>query len=67
LWVIDITYVELTGGGFCYTAYVTDVFSRAIVGWQVLDTLKTELALDALEMALWARKDWLDAALVQPW
>jgi putative transposase len=64
LWVTDITYVELVGGGFCYTAFVTDVFSRAIVGWQVLDTLKTELALDALEMALWARKDRLSTALV---
>jgi putative transposase len=64
LWVTDITYVELVGGGFCYTAFVTDVFSRAIVGWQVLDTLKTELALDALEMALWARRGRLSAALV---
>jgi hypothetical protein len=63
-WVADITYVELAGGGFCYTAFVTDVFSRAIVGWQVLGTLKTELALDALEMALWARKDRLSTALV---
>lgn len=64
LWVTDITYVELVGGGFCYAAFVTDVFSRAIVGWQVLDTLKTELALDALEMALWARKERLSGALV---
>lgn len=64
LWVTDITYVELAGGGFCYAAFVVDVFSRAIVGWQVLDTLKTELALDALEMALWARKDRLSTALV---
>jgi putative transposase len=64
LWLTDITYVELAGGGFCYTAFVTDAFSRAIVGWQVLDTLKTELALDALDMALWARKDRLSTALV---
>jgi transposase InsO family protein len=64
LWVTDITYVDLAGGGFCYTAFVTGVFSRAIVGWQVLDTLKTELALDALDMALWARKDRLSKALV---
>jgi putative transposase len=64
LWVTDITYVDLVGGGFCYAAFVTDVFSRAIVGWQVLDTLKTELALDALDMALWARKDRLSTALV---
>jgi len=64
LWVTDITYVELAGGGFCYAAFVIDVFSRAVVGWQVLDTLKTELALDALDMALWARKDRLSGALV---
>lgn len=64
LWVTDITYVELVGGGFCYAAFVTDVFSRAIVGWQVSDSLHTELALDALEMALWARKDRLSDALV---
>jgi putative transposase len=64
LWVTDITYVELAGGGFCYAAFVIDAFSRAIVGWQVLNTLKTELALDALEMALWARKDRLSGALV---
>lgn len=64
MWVTDITYVELAGCGFCYAAFVIDVFSRAIVGWQVLDTLKTELALDAVEMALWARKDRLSAALV---
>lgn len=64
LWVTDITYVELAGDGFCYAAFVTDVFSRAIVGWQVSDTLRTELALDALDMALWARKDRLSIALV---
>jgi putative transposase len=64
LWVTDITYVELAGGGFCYSAFVIDAFSRAIVGWQVSDTLKTELALDSLEMALWSRKPQVSAALV---
>lgn len=64
LWVTDITYVELSGGGFCYAAFVTDVFSRAIVGWQVSGSLKAELALDALEMALWSRRDRLSSALV---
>ena len=64
LWVTDITYVELAGGGFCYTAFVTDVFSRAIVGWQVSDNLKAELALDALEMALWSRRDTLSSSLI---
>lgn len=64
LWVTDITYVELVGGRFCYAALVTDVFSRAIVGWQVSNNLKAELALDALEMALWSRRDTLSSALV---
>jgi putative transposase len=64
LWVTDITYVELADGRFCYAAFVTDAFSRAIVGWQVSDSLKTELALDALDMALWARADKLSRALV---
>lgn len=64
LWVADVTYVELAGRGFCYVAFVTDVFSRAIVGWQVSASLKTELALDALEMALCNRRDRLSAALV---
>lgn len=64
LWVTDITYVGLGNGRFCYAAFVTDVFSRAIVGWQVSDTLEAELALDALEMALWARKSRLSKALV---
>jgi transposase InsO family protein len=64
LWVTDITYVELAGGGFCYAAFVIDVFSRAIVGWQVSDSLKAELALDAWEMALWSRRNTLSTALV---
>ncbi|SNR91850.1 Transposase InsO and inactivated derivatives [Haloechinothrix alba] len=64
LWVSDLTYVPLTEGRFCYAAFVTDVFSRAIVGWQVADTLETELALDALEMALWFRNDTLGEDLI---
>jgi putative transposase len=64
LWVTDITYVELVSGRFCYVAFVTDAFSRAIAGWQVSDSLKTELALDALEMALWARKSKISKALI---
>jgi len=55
LWVADITYVS-TWSGFCYTAFVIDVFSRAIVGWRVSSTLRAELALDALEMAIWSRR-----------
>ncbi len=54
LWVADITYVS-TWSGFCYVAFVTDVFSRMIVGWQVSTTLRAELALDALEQAIWRR------------
>lgn len=59
LWVADITYVPLAAGGFCYTAFITDAFSRRIVGWSVESSLRTELALDALEMALAARGDRL--------
>jgi putative transposase len=54
LWVADNTYVS-TWSGFCYVAFVTDVFSRMIVGWQVSTTLRAELALDALEQAIWRR------------
>jgi putative transposase len=52
-WVADITYVG-TARGFAYTAFVTDLYSCRIVGWQVSDTLRAELALDALEMAIWS-------------
>ena len=54
LWVADITYVR-TWSGFVYVAFITDVYSRAIVGWQVSRSLRADLALDALEQALWAR------------
>ena len=54
LWVADLTYVA-TWRGFVYVAFVIDVFSRMIVGWRVSSSLKTELALDALEQAIWAR------------
>lgn len=56
LWVADLTYVA-TWRGFAYTAFVIDVFSRKIVGWRVATTLSADLALDALEMAIWARGD----------
>ena len=55
LWVVDITYVPLAGGGFAYTAFVIDAFSRLIAGWQVARHMRTSLALDALEMAISAR------------
>jgi putative transposase len=56
LWVADLTYVW-TRAGFVYTAFIVDVFSRAIVGWRVLASLRAELALDALEMAIWKRRE----------
>jgi transposase InsO family protein len=54
LWVADITYVA-TWRGFVYVAFVVDVFSRRIVGWRVSNSLRTDLALDALEQALYDR------------
>ena len=54
LWVADITYVA-TWAGFVYVAFVTDVFSRRIVGWRVSNSLRSDLALDALEQAIHAR------------
>lgn len=54
LWVADITYVR-TFAGWVYCAFVTDVFSRRVVGWQVSTSLRTDLALDALNMGLWTR------------
>jgi putative transposase len=55
LWVADITYIK-TFAGWVYAAFVIDVCSRMIVGWQVSTSLYTELALDALDMALWRRR-----------
>ena len=55
LWIVDFTYVA-TWSGMCFTAFVTDVYSRRIVGWRVKASMPTELPLDALEMALWARQ-----------
>jgi putative transposase len=46
-----------TAGGWAYTAFVLDVFSRMIVGWQVAGHLPADLALDTLEMAIWSRRD----------
>ncbi|WP_405753201.1 MULTISPECIES: transposase [unclassified Streptomyces] len=55
LWVADITYIK-TFSGWVYAAFVIDVFSRMVAGWQVATSLYTELALDALEMAIWRRR-----------
>lgn len=59
LWVADLTYVR-TWSGFVYVAFITDVYSRAIVGWQISRSLRSDLALDALEQALWLRQGPLD-------
>ena len=55
LWVADLTYVK-THSGWVYVALVVDVCSRFVVGWQASRSLRTDLALDALEMALWRRR-----------
>lgn len=61
LWVSDLTYVP-TWRGFVYVAFVTDAYSRRIVGWRATTTLRADLALDALEQALYDRA--LDGPLV---
>jgi len=55
LWVADFTYVA-TWGGMVYVAFVIDVFSRYIVGWRASATMRTDLALDAPEQAVYARQ-----------
>jgi putative transposase len=55
LWVADITYVP-TWAGFLFLAVVLDAFSRRIVGWAMANHLRTELVLEALNMALWRRR-----------
>ena len=55
LWVADITYIP-TWSGFLYLAVVMDAWSRRIVGWAMRTSLRTELVLEALEMALWQRR-----------
>lgn len=56
LWVADFTYCS-TWSGIVYTAFVVDVYSRRIVGWRTSASMTTDLPLDALEMAIWARND----------
>ena len=63
LWVADLTYVA-TWRGFVYVAFVIDVFSRGIVGWRVSSSLRSDLALDALEQALYDRALAATAPLV---
>ena len=54
LWVADLTYVR-TWSGFVYVAFVTDAYSRRIVGWHASRSLRADLALHALEQAIWER------------
>ncbi len=54
LWVTDLTYVA-TWEGFAYVCFIVDAFSRMIVGWRVATHMRTDMVLDALEMARWRR------------
>jgi transposase InsO family protein len=63
LWVSDLTYVA-TWRGFVYVAFVIDAFSRRIVGWRVSSSLRSDLALDALEEAICERQEETEAPLV---
>lgn len=56
LWVADFTYVA-TWRGFVYVAFVIDVFARRIVGWRVSSSLRTDFVLDALEQAIYDRRN----------
>ena len=55
LWVADLTYVK-THAGWVYVAFIVDVFSRMVVGWQASRSLRADLAIDALEMAMHNRR-----------
>jgi putative transposase len=55
VWTADITYIP-TWSGWLYLAVVLDVYSRRVVGWAMADHLRTELVIDALDMAIWNRR-----------
>ena len=61
-WVCDLTYLR-TWAGFAYLALVIDVYSRRLVGWALTTHLRTDLPLEALEMAVWARTERLDGLI----
>jgi transposase InsO family protein len=63
LWVADLTYVA-TWRGFAYVAFVIDAFARRIVGWRVSSSLRSDLALDALEQAIYDRTESSTEGLV---
>jgi putative transposase len=64
LWVGDLTYLR-TWEGRMYFAFLIDVFSRMIVGWQIATHMRTDLVLDALRMALGTRRPGVEVQLVQ--
>ena len=59
LWVTDLTYVA-TWSGVAYVCFIVDAFSRMIVGWRVAAHMRTDMVLDALEMARWSRGAYLE-------
>ena len=59
LWVTDLTYVP-TWSGFAYVCFIVDAYSRMIVGWRVAAHMRTDMVLDALEMARWSRGTLLE-------
>ena len=63
LWVTDLTYVP-TWQGVAHVCFITDGVSRMIVGWRVAAHIRTEMVLDALEMARWQRGTWLEGLVV---
>lgn len=62
LWVSDITYVA-TWSGFAYVYFIVDAFSRMIVGWRVASHMRTDMVLEALEMARWKRGTILEGLI----
>ena len=59
MWVTDLTYVP-TWSGVAYVCFIVDAFSRMIVGWRVAAHMRTDMVLDALEMARWSRGTHLE-------
>jgi putative transposase len=62
LWVTDLTYVA-TWSGVAYVCFIVDAFSRKIVGWRVASHMRTDMVLDALEMARWSRGTILEGLI----
>jgi putative transposase len=60
LWVTDLTFVP-TWAGVAYVCFITDAFSRMIVGWRVASHMRTTMVLDAIEMARWSRGNTLSS------